>query len=243
MNDFIEIVEKGEIYTIIFNRVEKRNALNRAMLAEIDEAIDNCRVRVMIFEGKGGHFCSGLDLHQALDEGLVDILGELFEKIYNLPVVTIASVQGSVMAAGIGIVAACDVAIAQEDSRFAFPEVRRGLIPALVFHLLSNQMSTRALQELFLSGREFSSKEAWRLGLIHHMVSAANKNEFMERLVDQFLKGGIEAQMRIKSMMRRKHPFSLQEALSQHINARNSLEAAEGIKAFEEKRLPRWKRP
>lgn len=242
MNDFIEIVENGEVYTIVFNRTEKRNALNRDMLAEIDEAIDNCRVRVIVFEGRGGNFCSGLDLHQARDEGLIDVLGELFEKIYNLPIVTIASIQGSVMAAGIGIAAACDIGIAEEESRFAFPEVRRGLIPALVFHLLSGQVSTRSLQELFLSGREFSSEEALRLGLIHHIVSSVGKNEFMVHLVEQLLKGGVEAQITIKSMMRRKHPFALQEALSQHIIARNSLEAAEGIKAFEEKRLPRWKR-
>ncbi len=242
MSDFIEVVEKDEVYTILLNRTDKRNALNRAMLAEIDEAIDNCRTRVLIFEGHGEHFCSGLDLYQAREEGIIDLVGELFEKIYNLPIVTIASVHGSVMAAGIGIVAACDIAIAQEGSRFAFPEVLRGLIPAVVFHLLSGQIATRSLQELFLLGREFSAKEALRLGLIHHLITAEGKNDFILRLVHQLLKGGIEAQMKIKHMIRRKNPFSLQQALSQHISARDSLEAAEGIAAFEQKRQPRWKR-
>lgn len=241
MDDLIEIIEDGDICTIFLNRVEKRNALNRAMLAEIDAAIDECQSRVLIFEGRGDHFCSGLDLHQAREEGVADLVGDLFEKIYHLPILTIASVHGSVMAAGIGITAACDVAIAEEGCRFAFPEVRRGLIPALVFHLMCGQVPSRKLQELFFSGREFSVDEAQMLGLVHHQV-ASNRREFTLEYAKKLLLGAPNALIKTKLMMRKQYPFLKQEALAMHISARDSEEAQEGITAFEEKRLPHWKR-
>ena len=207
--------EKAGIVSITLSRPEKRNALNREMIAELTEVLRhldaNPEVRVVVLRGEGKSFCAGADLtlmHDMTtashDENVTDAsnLAEMFRTLYFMSKPTVAVVHGRTHGGGIGLVACCDMAIAVEDATFCFPEVRLGLIPAVISPYLVAAVGTRSAQYWFLIGAPFNDVEALRMGLVQHVVAQSELSGKIGDICNELLLGGPQAQIAIKKLMR-----------------------------------------
>ena len=161
----------------------------------------------------------------------------------NSSLVTIAMVQGAAMAGGAGLMAACDFAIAADDLQIGFPEVRRGLVPALAATVLARRLRDSEMRELFLMAEPIDAHRAEALGLVHRVVQPSELMQESIRMADAVCQGGPDAVRYTKRLIRRVTSCSSdlhRDALAIHTQARQSDEAAEGLAAFAERRKPRW---
>lgn len=242
----------ARISTITLNRPRKHNALNIDLMREMSAAIrslaeDRAR-RVLIITGTGKSFCSGLDLQEAADAAKTDesarALADLYLAVTTSPLVTIAAAHGTAMGGGAGLLAACDFVVASEDLRIAYPEVHRGLVAALVTTLMRRQLSERVLRELTILGQTVDPIRALQIGLVNRMCSSETLTDNALHLAHEACKGAPGAIHRTKRLLdnlsARPIEEDLSRALQYHLHARNSSEAAEGVKAFLEKRHPKW---
>lgn len=252
MNEQLVIVEQDDprIRVISLNRPAKRNALSIALLMELRRAVADATAdkacRVMILRGEGPAFCAGLDLTENAAgnrEQSAEALHGVYEAIVTSPAVTIAVAHGAAMGGGAGLVAACDLAIADETLRLAFPEVRRGLVAALVTALIRRQVGDRTARELILLGRTIDAHEANSLNLVNLVTSEPPMTAARE-MAREVCAGAPGAIRRTKDLLDELSPrpivADLQLAMKYHREARNSPEAIEGVRAFLEKREPRW---
>jgi methylglutaconyl-CoA hydratase len=240
------------ITVITLNRPAKRNALSIALMEQLHAAVTAATAdlnrRVMILRGNGPAFCAGLDLAEASDVTNSDqsatALANVYRAIWQSPLVTIAAVHGAVMGGGIGLMSACDLAMAADDLTVAFPEVHRGLVAALVTVLVRRQVSDRALRELVLLGQSISANQAMSMGLIIRVTSAGELRTETHDVALQVLKGAPGAIARTKRLLDELAPRTmsseLDHALQYHLQARDAAEAREGIVAFLQKRAPVW---
>lgn len=237
---------------VMLNRPEKRNALNIPLLEALCETLDklsaDAGVRVIVLGGEGSVFCSGLDLAEAQEperaHRSAELIARALETVYNAPKATIARVQGGAIAGGCGLMTACDFAIAEVGAKFGYPEVRRGLVAGLVMTLLANQLPERMVRELLLSGEIIDGERAEAIGLINRAVPTDCLDEQVGLVVDQVLMGAPDAIRITKRFLDALRPTALrqglEEALALHVEVRNSADAQEGMRAFTEKRPPRW---
>lgn len=240
------------VSTITFNRPEKRNALNIALMTQVRDSIlqlqDTAGQRVVIIEGAGPAFCSGLDLDEASDPNLsyksAELVQSLLHTIAGTPLVTVATVHGAAIAGGAGLMSACDFVIAAEGVKIGYPEVRRGLVAGLVLTFLQRQLQERHVRELLILGNLIDAHRAKEIGLINSVVEQEYLMKHAMMLADAVLKGAPGAIAHSKHLLNHLgfSPIEqdMQRALRHHLQARNSDEAAEGIKAFLEKRDPSW---
>jgi methylglutaconyl-CoA hydratase len=177
---------------ITLNRPDKRNALDPLTIDELTDALAwtdaDERVRVIVLEGKGRDFCSGLDLAvlaemqgASVEEQLADAdaLADLFLLLRRVRQPCIAAVHGNTLAGGCGLATACDIVLASDDAKFGYPEVKVGFVPAMVMALLRRAVGEKRAVELAVTGRTIDAAEAHRLGLVHHVFPAA---EFERRV-------------------------------------------------------------
>jgi methylglutaconyl-CoA hydratase len=247
----VEAIEPA-IVCLTLNRAAKRNALSielmEQLLAAVIDAQSDRNRRVLILRGDGPVFCAGLDLHEASrpqnTERSSHALAELYQAICLSPLVTIAAAQGAAMGGGVGLLGACDFVVAGDDLRVGFPEVRRGLVAALVTALLRRQLPERVLRELVLLGQTITAAHALHIGLVNRVVPSQALMAESERLAGQVLQGAPIAIARTKSLLdgltSRPVAEELKYALAYHLEARDATEAAEGIAAFLERREPAW---
>jgi methylglutaconyl-CoA hydratase len=208
-------------------------------------------VRVVVLTGSGTTFCSGADLAGAVaatsggfasggTSGLVDVLVAMLDH----PKPIIARVQGHVAGGGNGLVAACDVAVASADARFAFSEVRVGVAPAIISVVCLQVMHRRDAQELLLTGERVSAERVRAAGLVTRVVEADALDAAVAAYVDQLRLGGPEAVARTKELLRRVPAMTRDDAFAwtAEVSAGlfTSVEAREGMTAFLEKRKPEW---
>lgn len=246
--------EEPGVVVATLNRPEKRNALSVALIEQLRAAIEGASVdagcRVIVLRGAGPAFCAGLDLAEAAQPDVHDrsaeALRQLYETIATSPAVTIAAAHGAAMGGGAGLVAACDFAIAAEDLKLAYPEVRRGLVAALVTCLLRRQATDRVVRELVLLGQSVVATRALELGLVNRVVPTGQLDAAAMELARQVALGAPGAIERTKALLddlsARPIHEDLDRAMKYHLEARHSAEAAEGIAAFREKREPKWGR-
>ncbi len=237
---------------LTLNRPEKRNALSVALIValrgEVDAASSDTSCRAIVLRGEGPAFCAGLDLAEAAQadghERSALALRGLYESVCASPAITIAAAHGAAMGGGAGLVAACDFAVADESLRLAYPEVKRGLVAALVTCLLRRQVSDRAVRELVLLGETIEAGRALELGLINRIAPAGKVDESALGLARQALRGAPGAIGRTKRLLdelaSRPLAEDLERAMKYHLEARQSAEAAEGLAAFRDKRAPKW---
>lgn len=249
---FILLEKKGAVATLVLNRPEKRNALNIALLEEFGNALKTVseeeKTRVILIRGEGPLFCAGLDLKEMQESSLIDTSSEMIAKLlYSLqssPKVTVAAVHGTAIAGGMGIVAACDLAVATENCRFSLSETRRGLVAAQIIALLSRQLNSRNLKELALTGKSIGAAEAKEIGLINRTASDDGLLDAANSLAGEVLKGAPGATTLTKAFIEKIYPSSLEEdlkeALACHKKMRTTEEAQEGVASFLEKRSPVW---
>ena len=243
----------GAVTTVTLNRPDKRNALNAGLLTEFCAALvvaeADATQRILVVRGAGTVFCSGLDLAEAAEPGRAaasaDLVSRALHALGATRLVTIAVVQGAAIAGGAGLMSACDFAIATRAAKFGYPEIRRGLVPALIMTFLRRQLHERDARELLLLGKLFDATHAHAIGLINRVVSdEAGLESELRMIVSSLLQGAPEAIADTKKLLAELWPSPLTRDLdaahAYHLAARNSPEAKEGVASFLEKRAPNW---
>lgn len=240
-----------EIAHIILNRPEVRNALNIALLQELHLAIQNVKkdplVRVLIITGNGPFFGSGLDLREALDESTSMQSSELFASVlvelYQCPFVTIAAVTGGAAGGGAGIMSSCDFAIAEKNSIFSYPEVKKGITAALVMVSLKNKLNDRHIRQLLLLGEFINADQALSMGLVNQVVEPENLMQEAMNIANIILKNSPNALAKTKMILdglTGDFEKDMKRSVIEGQKVRVSKEAKEGMTAFLENRKPNW---
>jgi len=242
---------------LTLNRADKRNALSRALIdaigASFTRAATDAAVRSVILTGAGSVFCSGMDLaelQESLGKGAQESpvwddalrLARVYDLIYRLPKPTIAAVNGAAVAGGAGLVSVCDLALAVPEAKFGYPEVRRGLVAAMVMPHLLRLVGERMAHYLLLTGELIDAEEAARTGFINEVVPAA---ELLPRARGEALavaEGGPNALARTKELLTQfsKQAGSIEEAAKASAAPRLSDECRQGLEAFFAKRAVPW---
>jgi len=237
---------------IRMNRPESRNALSAELLGELSRhlrtAMDDPGVRVVVLTGSGSAFCAGADLKsrgvgvagKTSENDFVEILKQMREG----PKPMICAVNGQAFGGGIGLVAAADIAIAVRGAKFAFSEVRIGVIPAIISVVVLPKLGEHHAMRLFLTGERFSAVEALGYGLVHRVVEDCDLESAVRAEIDAIAKGAPNAVAAAKRLVReipRLAPDDAYAAAKEKIaELFASAEAAEGLAAFAQKRPPSW---
>lgn len=257
MTELVQYDIRGTSAVLTLNRADKRNALSRALIAAIrstvERARDDSQVRSVILTGAGNTFCAGMDLVELRESietnaGSESIwndalaLAEVYDLIYSLPKPTIAAVNGAAVAGGAGLVTVCDLALAIPEARFGYPEVRRGLVAAMVMPHLLRHVGERMARWLLLTGELIDADEACRAGLINRVVPADSLLPTALEWARSLAEGGPEALAATKDLLRRfsRQAMSIAEAAEASAAPRLGSECREGLKAFFEKRPAPW---
>lgn len=238
--------------TITLDSPSNRNALSRQvrheLAAHLDRALADDAVRVVVLTHTGPVFCSGMDLRESRGSGADDQgvheFPAIMTSIWDADTPVVARLAGPARAGGVGLVAACDLAIAAREATFAFSEVRIGVIPAVISVVVLPRMHPRAAHELMLTGETFDADRAAEVGLINRAVNAAALDAEVDRYVDMLARGGPSALAGTKGLLRR----SRAEDMSDDMRAMLALsadyfaadEGQEGMAAFGERRSPSW---
>ena len=245
--------------TIILNRPDKRNALSRALLSELAQALGDLhqenRVRAVILTGAGSAFCAGMDLAEMLEtskhedahaqwhEDSVQYR-DLLEVMLRFPKPIIAAVNGPAVAGGAGLVLACDIVVGTPGARFGLPEPRRGLVAGMVSPLLAFRVGGGRAANLLLTAKSIDADESLRIGIYHELVEADLVWARAIELAGECTCSAPEAIQLTKRM--------LNETVGEHLStllsvgsavsatARTTEAASEGLAAFFEKREPHW---
>ena len=241
--------------TITLNRPDTKNRLDAEGMALLRGSIERAgaddAVRVVVLTGSGTTFCSGADMSAAVAADADGFAGsgpaalvEVLTTMLDLPKPIVAKVQGHVAGGGNGLVAACDLAIASSDARFAFSEVRIGVAPAVISVVCLQVMNRRAAQELFLTGERVDADRALRSGLVTSVVHRDGLDAAVASYVAQLLSGGPGALAGAKDLLRRIPALPREQAFDEAARMSSALfasaEGQEGMRAFLEKRSPNW---
>jgi methylglutaconyl-CoA hydratase len=248
---------KANVAVITINRADKRNALSRGLIEAIAQAFARAHAdeaaRCVILTAAGSVFCAGMDLAE-LQESL-DVasqsspvwddalrLARLYDLIYTLPKPTIAAVQGSAVAGGAGLVTVCDLAVAVPEAKFGYPEVRRGLVAAMVMPHLMRHVGERLARYLLLSGELIGAEEALRGGLINEVVPADRLLERALELAAACAEGGPQALAKTKAYLQQfsRQAVSIEDAAKASAAPRLTEECQQGLRAFFAKKFAPW---
>lgn len=253
----IDSTPDGVVFVTI-NRPAKRNAFDAATIAALYEAFETLhgadKVRVVFIRGAGGTFSAGADLSWMRDaadwsesENRDDAMGlaRMLKALHDVPALTCAIVEGSAMGGGAGIVAACDMAVAVEGSRFAFSEVKLGLIPATIAPYVIEAVGARRARQLFLTANIFDADYAAHAGLVDLVLPEGSVDEFISMLSDSLTANAPgamgDAKRLVNDIANHKLDHGLMEDTAKRIaRARVSTEGQEGVRAFLDKRKPSW---
>jgi methylglutaconyl-CoA hydratase len=251
-------MDEGSVATVALAHPESHNALNAALIEEVTRCFEELAVedsvRAVVLTGEGQSFCAGADIGYMRDtagfsyeENLEDArhLATMFRTVDECPKPVVAKVAGAAIGGGVGLVAAADVAVAAEGTRFAFSEVRLGLAPATIAPFVVRKIGYSQARALFLTGERFSAGRAREMGLVHEVALAEDLDAATQDIVARLLQGGQLAQAAIKELLRQVEATEPMEALGLMTNRIAELrigeEAQEGLGAFLQRREPRWR--
>jgi methylglutaconyl-CoA hydratase len=261
MSDFstLELIfaENG-VATLWLNRPDKNNAFDAQMINELHEALQQVAAqqsaRFLLLRGRGKHFSAGADLawmqasstlsyHDNLLEA--QRLGELMDRLYQLPLPTLAVVQGAAFAGAMGLVCCCDMAIGSDDALFSLSEVRLGLAPAVISPYVVQAIGQRAARRYALSADRFDAHRARELGLLAEVYPEGELDIAVRAWTRTLLKNSPAAMSACKSLLLAVGDGELSAELktqtaSTIASLRTSEEGQEGMRAFLEKRAPAW---
>lgn len=255
--DTIELTKDSDIVTIYLNRPDVHNAMNEQLMKELTNCFKEINkdkdARIIILTGKGKSFCAGADLNwmksmvnYSKQENIKDsnLLLDLYETIYSCSKPVVAKVNGHAFGGGIGLFAACDIAIATPDCKFAFSEVKLGIVPAVISTYISKRMKISDMRRLFLTGERFDSNYAKEVGLVDFVVDEKELDENIQKYVNILRTSGPAAIAEVKKLVDacvriddEKYKKFTVEKISE---LRVSKEGQEGINAFLEKRKSKW---
>ncbi|HSX21590.1 MAG TPA: enoyl-CoA hydratase-related protein [Gaiellaceae bacterium] len=243
----LQVERDGSVLRITLARPDRRNAFDAELIRELAEAfVDVGRVSAVVLAGEGASFSAGADVDWmrssvdlSTEENVADAnaLRRMLEAIDNCPAPVVARVQGHALGGGAGLVAAADIAIAARDAVFAFSEVKLGIIPAVISPFALAKIGPGAARRYFLTGERFDAETAMRIGLVHEV--ADDLDAAVERVVGELLTAGPQAVRWAKRLVRERPDGP--ETARWIAERRASDEGQEGLRAFLDKRKPRWK--
>ena len=254
----LELESKGAVAWVWMNRPSTHNALNEAIIDELSETFldlgEDPEVRVIVLSGRGKNFSAGGDIDYMKRQGAAPreqnlatarILAEMFHIIAACPRPTIARVNGAAMGGGLGLVAACDIAVASTSAVFAASEVRLGLIPSTIAPYVVRAIGPRQASRLFVTAERIDAGHARRIGLVHEVAEPEQLDARIQSIVDNLMAGAPGAQSAAKSMIDvvAGRPITremMEETAVAIADRRADPEAAEGLSAFLEKRSADW---
>lgn len=254
----LNITIEGAVARITLNRPEVRNAFDDVLIAELTATLERIehdqRARLVVLGATGESFCAGADLNwmrrmagYSWEENFTDAkcLGRLMQTLDQLALPTLARVQGPALGGGIGLIAACDIAVAADTAFFALSEVKLGLIPAVISPFVLRAVGERAARRYFLTGERMTAHEALRLGLVHEVVLGKRLDERIDELAQALLANGPQAVRAAKRLIRAPGREAIDAALIEEMARRTaeqraSPEGQEGVAAFLAKRKPNW---
>jgi methylglutaconyl-CoA hydratase len=254
MNDLALYSRAGSAAVISINRPDKRGALSRALIAALGEAVQRAArdsSRCVILTGTGPAFCAGMDLDElrgtltgSADQVWDDAnkLAALYDLIYTLPKPTIAAVNGIAVAGGAGLVTVCDLAIAVPGAKFGYPEVRRGLVAAMVMPHLLRHVGERTARWLLLTGDVIDAAAAEKCGLINAVVPPEKLIETANAWAKSLAEGGPMALTKTKELLRQfsRQTLSVAELAKASAEPRLTPECRDGLTAFFDKKPAPW---
>ncbi|MDB5494778.1 MAG: enoyl-CoA hydratase/isomerase family protein [Phenylobacterium sp.] len=245
--------------TVVLNRPNRKNAFDADLISAMDEAFETLRgaegVRVVFLRGAGGTFSAGADLawmREAVEQTEADnradahAMAVMMKRLWDLPALTVALIEGGAFGGGAGLAAICDLAVATEDAKFAFSEVRLGLIPAVISPYVVAAVGLRAARQLFATARVFDAAYAERIGLITEVVTdAAGLTAAHDRIAAEIMAcapGALAGAKQLASdVFARDIDHDLLEMTAKRIAAvRVGEEGQEGVRAFLDRRKPSW---
>ncbi|TVP91932.1 MAG: gamma-carboxygeranoyl-CoA hydratase [Pseudomonadaceae bacterium] len=247
------------IATLWLNRPEKNNAFNATMISELLQALDAVKehkaVRFMLLRGHGKHFSAGADLEWMRAAAQLDYnanlqdareLAEVMANLYQMPIPTLAVVQGAAYGGALGLISCCDMAIGSVESQFCLSEVRIGLTPAVISPFVVKAMGERQARRYALTAEPFSGEQATAMGLLHAAYPAAELGQAVDNWSARLLSNSPAAMRATKGLLQEVKHGELTPALRRYTEAaiariRVSPEGQEGLNAFLDKREPGWR--
>jgi methylglutaconyl-CoA hydratase len=251
----IRVEEKNNVTYLWFNRPHVRNAMSEELMQEVSQVVETlpATTRALVLAGEGALFCAGGDLnwmkrsiHFSYEENLNDVqtLIHMMDVINKTPCVTIARVHGAAMGGALGVIAACDVVIAEEKTQFAFTEVRLGIIPSVISPFVLPKIGQSAARRYYLTGQMFDTRAALHMGLVHEAVPQEQLDECVAKTLKCIEQAGPVAVKEAKEFLQQAGHKTSDEMLTFSretlARLRTSPEGQEGVGAFLEKRRPRW---
>ncbi len=242
---------EGRVLRLTLNRPEKRNALGlatcRALVDAIEDSMHEDSTGAVLLDAEGPAFCSGMDLGEMFTpeaRQLAHVHEQLFTLVARATKPIVAAVQGPALAAGMGLAANAHIVLAAEDAQFGLTEIRIGLWPYIVFRSIAMAIGERRAVELSLSGRLIDAAEAKQIGLVCEVCPAAELQGRAETLARALAESSLEAVRSGLLFVSESRGRSLVEAGHTAFRFREesfrSPDFIEGVKAFREKRAPRW---
>lgn len=244
--------------TVMLNRPEVHNAFDPEMVEALTSTLKkleaNPKVRAVVMLGAGRNFCAGADIEhmkksaafsQEQNFNAAQQTARMLYTLYKLKKPTIACVRGAVRGGGVGLVAACDIAIASREATFRLSEVKLGIIPAMISPYVIAAIGERYAHRYMLSGEEFDVAEAFRIGLLHDIAEEEALNAAVGRMLAHLYSSGPHALVAIKQLIPVVTHAAIDDAIADETarriaGIRTTPEAQEGLAAFLEKRKPAW---
>src|SRR5688572_1106327 len=259
MSEILLVEKRGHVAFVTLNRAQIRNAFDEALIADLARALGeldaDASVRAVVLGGAGTAFCAGADLNWmkrmagfGYEQNLADAqaLAQMLKTLDRMAKPTIARVHGPAFAGGVGLVAACDIAVGTPEAKFCLSEAKLGLSPATIGPYVVRAMGERAARRYFLTAEVFDGVEAARIGLLTAVSPSENLDGEIGKILEHLLQGGPEAMAKIKDLIRRVSSGPVDDAMigdtaGRIAEIRVSPEGREGIASFLEKRKPAWK--
>ena len=254
----LQTTQQGAVLTLTLSRPDVRNAFNDEVIAEITHAFQDAAsradVRAVVLAAVGPAFCAGADLNwmrrmadYTRAENLADAsaLAEMLRVIYTCPKPTVARIQGDVYAGGMGLVAACDMAVSVDTAHYCLSEVKLGLFPATISPYVIRAMGARAAHRYFLTAERFGAAEAHRIGFVHEVVAADQLDAKVDELTQALCNASPNAVRSCKTLLHEVAGCDIDAPLIARTvegiaDIRASSEGKEGVQSFLQKRKPHW---
>lgn len=254
----IMVTRKKDVFTVTLNRPEVHNAMNEKLMKELTSCFkelsrdDNSRI--IILTGKGKSFCAGADLNwmksmakYSKKENIHDsrLLLDLYERIYTCPKMVIGRINGHAFGGGLGLIAVCDITIAVPDLKFAFSEVKLGIIPSVISTYVVRRIGLSNMRRLFITGERFNSEYAKEIGLIDYVVPEEEFDTKIWKYAEQVHSSGPNAIREVKNLVSKCQKMDVEKykeyTVEKIAELRISEEGQEGINAFLDKKEPKWR--
>lgn len=257
-DEFIQVEYFNGVAEIWLNRPDLRNALNKKMIQELISCLQKLQndknTRIVILRGRGNTFCSGADVKWMLESAKSGksanykdskILAACFSTIYKFPKPVIAVVNGAVIGGGVGLMAGCDIVIAEEHTFFQLPEVRIGILPATILPYVLRRLGMQKTRLLTYLAQKVNTHTAMEMGLIDMVFPQTDVDSAISKVINNLLKASPNTLMELKYLigidwlneLEKKNIKNTVKVLSR---VKSSKDGKEGMAAYMEKRDPSW---